>query len=106
MAGFALGNSPAVVVGVPIIGLLTSLVWLYVAERSLRSANYFWAKVLETELRFEPGDRIFTHFFEWRTKTRFPLIGFSVSAYVARVLPILWALTWLLAASWRLRSAV
>jgi hypothetical protein len=105
MAGFALGNSSAVAIGVPILGLLTSLIWLYIAERSLRSANYFWDKVLEMELQFEPDDRFFSQFFEWRTRTRFPVIGFSVSVYVARVLPTLWAASWILAAFLRSRSS-
>jgi hypothetical protein len=105
MAGFALGSSSAVVLGVPILGLLTSLIWLYVAERSLRTAQYFWGKVLEIELQFEPRHRLFTEFFEWRTRSRFPVIGFSVSVYVARVLPILWAASWIVAAWMRLRSS-
>lgn len=99
MAGFALGNNaPAIVACLPVLGVITSFVWLYVGQRSLMTASYFWNRVLDFESQCEPSQRIFTDFFEWRSRTRFPVVGFSVAVYVGRVLPALWACTWILAA--------
>ena len=96
IAGFALGsNAPSVVALLPTLGLLTSAIWLYIGERSLMTAGYFWTKVLEVEAQLEPSERVFTDFFAWRERTRLRVVGFSVATYIARVLPLLWVLTWI-----------
>ena len=96
MAAFALGtNAHTVVTLLATIGMLTSVVWIYTGQRSLTTAAYFWERVIASEATLAPGSRVFTEFFDWRNQARWTPFGISTAVCIGRVLPWLWALTWL-----------
>ncbi|MBU1100239.1 MAG: hypothetical protein KKA84_07520 [Bacteroidetes bacterium] len=99
MAGFALSkNIPMIVKLLPVLGLISCLVWIYIGQRSIMTAQYFWNKVLKTETLFRPVDRIFTDFFEWRKATKAKIFGFPITTYIGRIFPYLWFITWTIVA--------
>ena len=99
MAGFALSkNIPMIIKILPVLGLISCLVWIYIGQRSLMTAQYFWNQVLKAETLFRPVDRIFTDFFEWRKTSKAKVFGYSVTSYIGRIFPYLWFITWTIVA--------
>jgi hypothetical protein len=95
MAGFALGSdTPSATPLLAVLGFIGGCIWVYVGHRSLLTARYFWDRVLVCESTMPDTDRVITEFLEWRDETRIPIIGFPVETYIAKVLPIVWVLTW------------
>ena len=97
MAGFALGMKlPTLAILLPSLGITGSLIWLYVSHRGRIQAKYFLEEIRRCELHLPEDERVYSDAQNWRKKTRSPILGIPVSAYFTYVLPVLWALTWLL----------
>jgi hypothetical protein len=102
MAGFALGSDASRVVTIlAVLGLVGSLIWLFVGHRSVVVAGYYWDRVRECEADLPDAERVYTNAQDWRAKTRPPIFGVAVSSYLAYAFPALWAATWVFALALR-----
>lgn len=80
---------------IAISGFVSTLIWLYMGWRAKVVIDYANKRVLESELNMSnDGSRIHTDFSNERNRTRPKYIGFSISVYIGRILPVIWAITW------------
>jgi len=80
---------------VPLLGLATSLLWLYLGHRTLLMYGYFRDTVKRYELSVPEADKIFMAEEKFREEEHRPLLGIRVSSYFGYGLPIILISAWL-----------
>ena len=96
-AAFAFGktSSASLEIVVPLLGLATSLLWLYLGYRTLLMYGYFRETLMAFERTFPEADRVFTAEEKFREEEHKPLSGIRVSAYFGHGLPLILMTAWL-----------
>src|SRR5215831_15410379 len=96
MAALAFGKgSRSLSIIVPLLGLATSLLWLYLGHRTLLMYGYFRDAVKSYEMAVPEADRIFTEEEKFREQQHRPLLGIRVSSYFGYGLPLILIAAWL-----------
>jgi hypothetical protein len=91
LTAFAFGRSASsLALVIPLLGLATSLLWLYLGYRTLLMYRYFRATVKSYELNLPEADRIFTAEEKFRDEEHRPLLGIRVSTYFGYGLHSFW----------------
>src|SRR5215831_5449369 len=80
---------------VPLLGLATSLLWLYLGHRTLLMYGYFRDTVKRYEVSVPETDRIFTAEEKFKEEEHRPLLGIRVSSYFGYGLPLTLIAAWL-----------
>jgi hypothetical protein len=95
-AAFAFGrNLSTLGVVLPLLGLATSLLWLYLSYRTLLMYGYFREQVKSHEMNLPEIDRIFTAEEKFREEEHRPFLGIRVSSYSGYGLPLILVAAWL-----------
>jgi hypothetical protein len=98
MAGFAAGSTtPTVLTLVSILGLLSSLVWIYIGIASRRMTEWYWEQLRKRESALPKQERLYSDSREYRKTAHCRLAGISVSKCLVYIFPVMWAATWLAA---------
>lgn len=96
ITAFAFGRSYLTLeIVIPLLGLATSLLWLYLGRRTLLMYSYFRDAVKTYERNFPEVDRVFTAEEKFRDEEHPPLLGIRVSTYFGYGLPLILAAAWL-----------
>ncbi len=96
ITAFAFGRSSLILATVlPLLGLATTLLWLYLGHRTLLMYGYFRDIVESSETSLPEQDRIFTSEEKFREETRRPIFGIRVSSLFGYGLPLILAAAWL-----------
>jgi hypothetical protein len=96
ITAFAFGRSafPLAIV-IPVLGLTTSLLWLYLGHRTLLMYGYFREAVLAAETSLPEAERVFTAEENFREERHRPVLGVRLSVYFGYGLPLILVATWL-----------
>jgi hypothetical protein len=96
ITAYAFGRSSLILtVVIPLLGLATSLLWLYLGRRTMLMYGYFRDTVKSFEMSLPEADRVFTAEERFREEEHKPLLGIRVSAYFGYGLPLILVSTWL-----------
>ena len=92
---YAFGKSAlSLAIIIPLLGLTTSFLWLYLAHRTLLMYGYFRDLVKEYERNLPEPDRVFTAEERFRNEIHRPLPGVRVSSYFGYGLPLILVAAW------------
>ncbi len=95
-AAFAFGRtSSALATVIPLLGLGTSFLWLYLGYRTLLMYGYFRDTVIAYEKALPESERVFTAEEKFREVDHRPVLGIRVSAYFGYGLPLMLVAAWL-----------
>jgi hypothetical protein len=98
MAGFAAGSStPSVLTLVSILGLLSSVVWIYIGIASRQMTEWYWTQIRSCESALPKQERLYSDSRDYRKKAQGRLAGLSVSKCLVYIFPTMWAATWIAA---------
>jgi hypothetical protein len=79
----------------PLLGLATTFLWLYLGHRTLLMYGYFRDTVTGFEANLPEADRVFTMEEKFREETKRPILGFRVSSLFGYGLPLILVATWI-----------
>lgn len=95
ITAYAFGRtSPILSIIIPLLGLATGLLWLYLSYRTLLMYGYFRETVKRYEENVPEEDRIFTAEERFREEEHRPVLGIRVSAYFGYGLPLIITAAW------------
>ena len=95
MAGLAIGpGAPAIATVVCLLGLMSSMAWLYIGCLNRAMLKRCWTEIQTREAQLPEDERLFTAARKYRVSFRGRIFGLSVSKCLAYLFPLMWALTW------------
>ena len=93
---FAFGKgSLSLAIILPLLGLATSFLWLYLAHRTLLLYGYFRDLVEEYEQNLPEPERVLTAEEKFRNEDHRPFLGVRVSSYFGYGLPLILVAAWI-----------
>jgi hypothetical protein len=96
ITAFAFGRaSSSLAIVIPALGLITSLLWLYIGRRTLLLYGYFRDALKSFEHNLPEPDRVYTLEEQFREVVHRPFLGIRVSDYFGYGLPIIFVMVWL-----------
>jgi hypothetical protein len=96
ITAYAFGrNSFPLTIVIPVLGLTTSLLWLYLGHRTLMMYGYFRDAVIRSERDLPEAERVFTAEEKFRDEKHRPILGIRLSVYFGYGLPLILVATWL-----------
>jgi len=95
LAGYGWGHKTKLLaILVPAMGLVSTLMWIHVAHRTLKVQRYYENLVLSHEKSLDEDERVYTTSRTWRRENDPPFGHLTTSKYFAYGFPFLWLLAW------------
>ena len=98
IAGLAIGSTQTnfntdIIRVLIVLGLISSIIWLYVGKMGKLGADFFWKKLEIEEAKLPEGERFYIDSFTTRRKRR--IFKFAITDIFAYAVPSIWLIVWL-----------